>query len=138
MPDLKQVVQALRNGKLKGNIKRDAFLYMESHDDDPDFAQCKTCCLMTPDNKCTILDMRVAPGWTCGLYVPGAYDGSEVNPLVTAEEAGLFKGTVRCENCRYGGDNCQLYERLNKSLPEQFDLDTKIKALACCNAFQGK
>jgi len=55
---------------------------------------------------------------------------------VTPEESGLYKGLVRCENCRYEDKSrgvCLNFEELNEK--EDYHLDTKIIPKGCCNAF---
>ena len=116
-------------------IKRDAFLYLEGKK--ADFAQCSSCCLFD-DGKCTIFGTKVKGTDSCGLYIPGWYAGISNAKRVTPEEAGYVQAQVRCENCRYGGDTCKLYEQLNKLMPYTFDLDIKIKPKACCNAWRKK
>ncbi len=116
-------------------IKRDAFLYLEGKNED--FAQCVTCC-MFDNGTCTIFGSKVAPSDSCGLYIPGMYGSMTSRERVTKEEAGYVKEQVRCEHCRYGGENCKLYEMLNRKMPRTFDLDTKIKPKACCNAWRKK
>ena len=127
-------------GRVEGatKIDRSAFLYLD-RPDERDFAQCGKCSFLAPGKRCAVIGVRVEKQWSCGLFVPGAYDGTKVKARVSAKDAGLVKGPVRCENCRYGGSsNCKLYEQLNKAFPSDFDLDTKIKPHACCNAFTEK
>lgn len=119
-------------------IKRDAFLYMNPKPPKDSFAQCGTC-LMFTGTGCTILGKtKITKDMTCGLYVRGKpqynLKGKEQS-LVTPKEAGLVNTQVRCENCRYGGDDCQLFKMLNQKLSNNFDLDTKIDPKGCCNAF---
>lgn len=126
---------AVRVGK---RIKRNAFLYMNPKPPKDSFAQCGTC-LMFTGTGCTILGKtKITKDMTCGLYVRGKpqynLKGKEQS-LVTPKEVGLVDTQVRCENCRYGGDNCQLFEMLNSKLSNNFDLDTKIDPKGCCNAF---
>jgi hypothetical protein len=73
-------------------------------------------------------------GFSCGLYVPGKPVNFPVKKYVTPQESGLVDRQVRCENCKFGGEECGLYKMLNKKMPEVFDLDTKIESKACCNA----
>ena len=125
--------QIARRARKRPKIGRDAFLYFEGGDD---FAQCSSCASRNADTGvCSTLGVKVEPGSSCGVYVPGKYDGSQPAKRMTSQEAGLVKRQVRCENCRYGGaDDCALYQHLNKELPGDFDLDTKIKPHGCCNA----
>lgn len=129
-----------RGGAVTGGkkITRDAFLYMEPKPPKDQFAQCGTCAMFT-GTGCTILGKtHITKDMTCALYVHGnpSYDlkGKEM-ALVSPEEAGLYNGKVRCENCRYGGAHCKLYRMLNDRMPETFDLETQINSKGCCNAF---
>lgn len=117
-------------------IQRDAFLYMEPKPPKGEFAQCSTCFMWIPEsNTCAIHgeELEVQGTDSCGLYVHGESAFEEAAKLVTEEESGLVTHPVRCENCYYGGKECGLYVKLNKALPELFDLDTKISPQACCN-----
>lgn len=137
-PDAKRSEIADRAKKPVSKIDRSAFLYMVDHDGDAyRFAQCAGCRFFT-GKDCAVIGIPVKAGWSCGLFTDGAYDGMAVQQNVPAEEAGVYKGSVRCENCRFGGDHCALYQRLNKELPALFDLDSKIESKACCNAFQAR
>lgn len=118
-------------------IGRDAFLYLESEDGDDDFAQCSDCCFFDGEH-CAVIGIRVEPSASCGFFIDGKYDGTPVKPRVTARDAGLVNEKVRCENCRYGGKTCGLYDMLNVMRPTTFSLDSKIKQKACCNAFSPK
>jgi len=123
-------------------IKRDAFLYFNPKGkNQKQFAQCGTCIMFT-GSTCTILGKRfkVEAGDSCGLYVNGPpmpeEKGNEMK-AVTPDDAGFVSRQVRCENCKYGDAKrlmCTLFEDLNKSLKDHFDLDPKINALGCCNA----
>ncbi len=139
-PDAKRTAIAERAKKGASKIDRSAFLYMVDHDGDAGatFAQCAGCRFFTGDDdgKCAVLDVAVQPGWSCGMFADGHYSGETIAKSATPEEAGVYKGSVRCENCRFGGKHCALYQRLNKEMPGIFDLDTKIESKACCNAFQ--
>jgi hypothetical protein len=139
-PDDQRAAIAKRVRKPASKIKRDAFLYLEDidGDDSPDFAQCADCAMLAPGNKCAVLGIKVEDGWSCGFFLDGDYNGAKVEKLATPEQAGVYKGKVRCENCRYGGKTCALYDRLNTDMPADFDLDAKIKPHGCCNAFQAK
>jgi hypothetical protein len=117
-------------------IKRDAFLYLDS--EESNFAQCETCWLFVAGKqRCAILgpDFKVDADDSCNFYLRGKYtQGIPVAARVTPEEAGFVDRKVRCENCRFGGEDCQLYVTLNQKMPDVFDLETKIKPTACCNA----
>lgn len=122
-------------------ITRNSFLYMAPKPPQTSFAQCGTCVMFT-GTGCTILGkVRITKGMTCGLYVHGApsygQEGKEKS-LTTPQECGLIDEQVRCENCRYGGEHCELFEMLNDKLPNIFDLETKIDLNGCCNAFTKK
>jgi hypothetical protein len=117
-------------------IKRDAFIYLSSKD--KDFAQCGTCWLFNPQReRCVILgpDFKVEADDSCTFYLQGEPEKDlELVNRVTPKDAGFVRREVRCENCKYGGNRCQLFEMLNNKLPDVFDLDTKIEPRACCNA----
>ncbi len=125
-------------------IKRDAFLYMQG--EEKEFAQCATC-LQWTGSRCTIIGptKEVGEDDSCGLYVLGeGYAGREnivEAPQVTPQEVGFVSREVRCENCFYfdaSHEVCLLFARLNKSFAADFDLDTKVAPLGCCNANQPK
>jgi hypothetical protein len=118
-------------------ITRAAFIYLPSKD--PEFAQCSTCAAFNRQTRfCSPIGVEVEKTWSCGLYVPGEWDKSVPGKRVSARDAGLVKTQVRCENCEYGGTHCGLYEKLNKTFPNFFALETKIEPKACCNAFTPK
>lgn len=117
-------------------IKRDAFIYLSGKD--KQFAQCETCWLFNADKeRCGILgpDFEVKAYASCTFYLKGdPPKDMKLVKRVSPKAAGYVVRSVRCENCKYGGDECQLYVMLNEKLPEVFDLDTKIEPRACCNA----
>jgi hypothetical protein len=122
-------------------IHRDAFLYMDNTDNVEDFAQCKTCATWV-NRLCLVLDKLVNPEDTCGLYTLSAHQ-QVPEPIAIAKvspiEAGFLEATdVRCENCYYGGARCGLFNRLNQTLPETFDLKEEINPKGCCNAWTPK
>lgn len=122
-------------------LDRSTFLYLEPHGAGRDFAQCATCELFRKGNRCAILgpDVPVYPDSSCGFYIPGKPDDDECRKTFTPAEVGLVHRQVRCENCiSYEGGTCELFAALNKSLPEQFNLDTSVKPRACCNAQRPK
>lgn len=121
------------NRKSKPKIQRDAFIYLGNTGGDH---QCKTCTFLTEHKICTIANKVVEDTWTCCFAIDGSYSGMMPTKLLTFEEMGLYKGQVRCENCRYGGKTCALYTKLNKAFPNEFDLDEKIEPKGCCNAFE--
>lgn len=127
-------------------VKRDAFIYLDPKSPEDKFAQCETCMMWTgPEHKiCTILGKEVTVNAedSCGLYVHGdpmPEEAEHAVKLVTPEEAGFLANTqVRCENCGSfdaGRSTCIAFEEINKALPEQFDLTSKVKAKGCCNAW---
>lgn len=125
-------------------ITRGAFVYIEGKGDT--FAQCSTCTKWDRKLRLCVdpLDMMVLGSWSCCLYSPGSFAGGERRKTMTPEEAGLFKGAVRCENCFYsraqeeGDVYCTLYEMLNDQFPDDFDLKEEIDEYGCCNAFTPK
>lgn len=104
------------------------------------FAQCSTCRdWVTGDRRCVIHGPKIKIGgdFSCGLYVHGEPmpPGTKTYIDVTPEESGLVDREVRCENCKYfGDDECGLYRILNDWRSDLFDLDVKVDAHACCNA----
>ncbi len=139
MEILDKLGQSYAKDEALTKIDRSAFLYLEDSDE-PNFAQCGTCWLFNKDrHRCGILhlDFEVNAEDSCGYYLEGVpSDISSAEP-VNPEDVGFVKATkVRCENCEYGGDECQLYKYLNKAFPRSFKLDTKINSRGCCNAFQ--
>jgi len=124
-------------------ITRGAFVYIEGKGDT--FAQCSTCTKWEPRGKICVdpLDMMVLGSWSCCLYSPGSFANGERRKTMTPEEAGLYKGAVRCENCKYAykgvvGTYCGLYGMLNDQLGDDFELDERIDPYGCCNAFTPK
>jgi Pyruvate/2-oxoacid:ferredoxin oxidoreductase delta subunit len=122
----------------KEKIKRDAFVYLEPKGDKEKFAQCATCRMFTGES-CSILGKtKVTAEMSCTLYVHGkpstGLKGKEVASY-TPQEAGLVNRQVRCENCRsFSNGVCLLYQSLNKSNPDLFQLDEKVNPQGCCNA----
>jgi hypothetical protein len=118
-------------------IKRDAFLYLKGSG--KDFAQCGTCWLFNPEKeRCAILgpEFEVDDDDACNFYLKGEPQKDlKLVARVTPKNAGFVDRKVRCENCRfYDNNECKLYVRLNKELPDIFDLETKIDPRSCCNA----
>jgi hypothetical protein len=117
-------------------INRDAFIYLPGKD--KEFAQCGTCWLFNAEKeRCAILgpDFKVDDDDSCNFYLKGDHPKDlKLVKRVSPKNAGFVDRKVRCENCRYGGDHCQLYQQLNSRLPDIFDLETKIESRACCNA----
>ena len=123
-------------------IRRDAFGYMEPKGDNPDFAQCGGQCRDYDEHaeRCAILgpSFPVPALASCIEYVEGKAQGFTIRNLCTPKEVGFVRRKVRCENCKFGGDHCALYRRLNETLPDMFDLDEKITPRGCCNAQTAK
>jgi len=124
-------------------VKRDAFLYLEPVAPGMDlyFAQCGRCRWWKPGlpGRCAILGpaLLVNGSDSCGLFVPGAAGAERVEASVTPLAAGFVRRPVRCENCRFatqGATVCGLFDRLNRTLPDTFDLDTRITPQGCCNS----
>lgn len=145
MKDISKILESLKKAKdpTSGKITRFAFLYMDPKSPKTRFAQCSTCMLWTggENNTCVIhgKDLKITGDMTCGLYAHGtpmpSWAGQE-QKSVTPKESGLYKGEVRCENCKYGSeDGCGLFIMLNKLDPDTFNLDPKIDPKGCCNAW---
>lgn len=125
-------------------IARDAFLYMDPKSPKNQFAQCKTCVhFIEPKSRCQLFGPKdeVTAGMSCGLYVHGIGSATgRPESRVTPKQAGLVDRQVRCGNCRFfepeRGEmgNCKLYELLNNTLPNQFELQMGVHFLGCCNA----
>lgn len=145
-------------------VTRAAFLYLEPkpRDDKGTFAQCWSCRMFVPEvpglkgSRCIIHGSKVGVGSgdSCGFYVDWPTPDGEPNPevvrdhsaelaknipgSVTPEESGLVDEKVQCHRCMFAkseGMICGLYQKLNKSVGDEFDLDTDIKPNACCNAW---
>lgn len=128
-------------------IKRDAFLYLEPKDDDPDFAQCEDCKMFLAEHGLCSLhgkDIKIKPTMSCGFFVPGGpADESEmehVSTAVTPQESGLVDRQVRCENCvSFDGHGiCKLYQMLNRSDSTNWSLNVAVKPQGCCNSQRPK
>lgn len=140
MIDIKKLVEAVKK-TAKGRLKRDTFIYLDPKGDKEQFAQCSTCRMWTgpENNTCSILGkIKVTGDMSCTLYTYGKPSpilvGKE-SPTYTAQEVGLVKRVVRCENCRsFENGICLLFQTLNKSNSDLFDLDEKVNAHGCCNA----
>lgn len=139
MPPLEDMAkQLLRPGGKTERITRDAFLYLEPKGSQPkeQFAQCGTCLFRFDQDGCALMHgvkINFQDG-TCAMYSEGEPLFPDAFKDYTKDEIGYTVRQVRCENCRYGGEQCQLYLQLNKALPQAFDLDPKIIPLGCCNA----
>lgn len=138
-----EVVEELKKVTSKSKINRDTFIYLDPKGDKGKFAQCSTCRMWTgPEgNTCSILGKtKVTGDMSCNLYVHGqpatSLKGKEVSSY-TPKEAGLVQRQVRCENCRSFDSeksSCMLFQSLNKSLPDYFQLEEKVNPKGCCNA----
>src|SRR5258706_18961 len=111
----------------------------EDNEEDKEFAQCGTCWLFNAEKeRCAILgsDFKVDDDDSCNFFLKGEIPKDlKLVARVTPKNAGFVERRVRCENCKYGGDNeCKLYKMLNEKFPDIFDLDEKIEPRACCNA----
>lgn len=120
-------------------ITRDTFLYMKPQGDEDIFAQCGSCRMYIPGSeRCAILgpNVHVPEIASCGLYIHGEPDDDQDSiALHKPKEVGLVRREVRCENCASFDDGtCRLFETLNETQPELFDLDTQVEAKGCCNA----
>lgn len=116
-------------------------VYLKPQGKPEDHSLCKSCRMWEANNKCSIHgDVRVGPEFSCNLYVngkPGAMDKVEKN--VTPQESGLSSKPVQCQRCKWFGDGkCGLFEMLNKSAPDTFNLDEKVDPNGCCNGWVGK
>jgi hypothetical protein len=128
----------LEKKKTGAKIHRDAFIYLDPKGNKNDFAQCSSCSMWT-GAKCMILgNTKVTGTMSCSFYIhgiPPKNKAGKEEALVTAKEAGLVDRKVRCENCRSFDDGkCLLFESLNKSNSDVFDLDEKVDKHGCCNA----
>lgn len=125
----------------------EAFLYLSPEQGVDEFAQCSTCRdWVDGDDRCYIHGRHVEVKGTmsCGFYVYGQplEPGSATYAMVSPTESGLVDREVRCENCRHidfrtdDGHVCEFFEKLNKAMPELFDIDIHIDEKGCCNAQQ--
>jgi hypothetical protein len=132
-----------------------------------DFAQCGPCRMFVPESyldgkligdRCIIHGSLIAidADDSCGFFVPWPNpdkpnsevmrDHAEellkmIPGSVTPEESGLVDRKVQCHRCRFANakvDVCGLYDGLNDSFPDVFDLKTEILKNACCNAQEPK
>lgn len=140
MRDLMDIIQeAAETGQ---KIDSTAFLYLPPSGEAEEFAQCKTCILFRPKaERCGAFGPEdvVTAEQSCGFYLHGESDDQQAcRSIVTPEQAGLVDGPVRCENCSWFDGECGLYAKLMQALPDVFDLDAKVAAQGCCNAWQKK
>ena len=120
-------------------IGQEAFLYLQPLDSEERFAQCSTCRdWVMEDDRCVIHGpyITVVSTASCGLYVEGApqQSGTRTESIVTPSETGLTDREVRCENCYHFTDICELFKKLNETLPDLFDIDIHVDSKGCCNA----
>jgi hypothetical protein len=89
-------------------INRDAFLYLAPKPPEASFAQCNTC----RDWVSVIHGPKITGTASCGFNVHGDPQrcGTKTFIDVTPEESGLVDRQARCENCKYGGEHCELYK----------------------------
>lgn len=127
-------------------ITRDAFLYMEPEDDNPQFAQCDVCRFVVRQKDglfCALMGLKEVKKYgSCALFV----DGPAVREMLAdldPKVIGYVEKQVRCENCKFGGGSlCELYVGLNamSRVPglgcNSFHLNPKIHPQGCCNAWQ--
>ena len=132
---LKTLLEAKKTGE---KITREAFVYLDPKGDKKEFAQCSTCHHFT-GTGCTLLGKTaVAATMSCNFYLPGDTspdkEGKEKERL-TPKQVGLVDRKVRCENCRsFENGTCLLYQALNQSHRNIFNLDEKVDPQGCCNA----
>ena len=141
MIKLSELIEKKNNTQGKEKLTRDVFLYLDPKEPRDSFAQCSTCRMWTTKDTCSILGKtKVTGDMSCGLYVHGkpspSLFGKEIES-VTPKEAGLVNRQVRCENCRSFDKKtsvCMLFQSLNKSHSDIFQLEEKVNEYGCCNA----
>jgi hypothetical protein len=126
---------------------RSAFGYMEPKHNIPNFAQCGSCKMWIKNRKeCYYFTKgkEVDEDDSCIMYVQGEnMPGNMVYPInaFPPEVVGFYDGPVRCENCisfNKAKSGCELFYELTEEHPDMFDLDSKVKPRACCNAFDAR
>lgn len=140
MIKLLELIEEAKNSSKK--LDRTTFLYLDPVEPKSKFAQCSVCSLWTGD-KCAILgDMKITADMSCNFFVPGEKNPDQkVQKLLTPKEAGLVTRQVRCENCISFDKKksvCMLYQALNESQGDKFNLDEKVDPQGCCNAQRPK
>jgi hypothetical protein len=127
--------QTLAESGSKGKIDRSAFLYLDGAE--KAFAQCGTCAFGR--ERCAVMGRRKVSAKTgsCGFYIKGAPVNKLISEL-TPEQTGYVERQVRCENCRYFDNGCDLYRDLNSKFPDKFAMDPNVHKLGCCNANEPK
>lgn len=138
--DIRKIIQLLEAAGKYKKIDRSTFIYLDPTGDKKEFAQCSTCISWIPDKqRCHFFsdDDKVVGNASCGLYVHGEPHDQPTLNSVTPKEAGYTLGQVRCENCTWYVDKkCELFDKLNKAMPDIFDLDSDVAAQGCCNGWQ--
>jgi Pyruvate/2-oxoacid:ferredoxin oxidoreductase delta subunit len=139
--DMRRIIKLLEAADAYKKIDRSAFIYLDPIGDKKQFAQCGTCVAFLPGKKrCGLFgpNDEVIADASCGLYVNGKpHDDQPMLNSVTPRDAGYVLGQVRCENCTWYVDKkCELFEKLNRELPDIFDLDVDVAAQGCCNGWQ--
>ena len=139
--DIRRILKLLEAAGDYQKIDRSAFIYLDPQGNKKEFAQCGTCVAFLPDKKrCAFFGKNdeVVANASCGLYVHGKpHDDQPIINAVTPKDAGYVLGQVRCENCTWYVDKkCELFEKLNESLPDIFDCDPDVDAQGCCNGWQ--
>lgn len=139
--DIRKIIQLLEAAGEYTKIDRSAFIYLDPKGDKTQFAQCGTCVAFLPGKKrCKFFSDtdKVVANASCGLYVHGKpTDDQKIINAVTPADAGYVLGQVRCENCTWYVDKkCELFVKLNKAMPDVFDLDPAVDAQGCCNGWQ--
>jgi len=120
-------------------LTRDIFIYLDPKAPQDRFAQCSTCRLWSNPDRCAVHgpDVEVTGSMSCALYVHGDPHSQLLEAAVTPIESGLVDREVRCENCQWFSETyCELFDRLNRGMPHEFNLDTKVHPKGCCNAQQ--
>ncbi len=125
-------------------IDRSAFIYMDPKGKDKkNFAQCKTCMMWTgpKGQTCTIHGkLKIKASASCALYVNGPNHDDMIGKEMKAvepETSGLIDASVRCENCKWFDNGvCVLFQKLNEDTA--WNLDEKVHAQGCCNAWESK
>jgi hypothetical protein len=133
---------------------RAIFIYLEPRpQDSPEsLAQCGSCRMWVPPNRCIIhgAQVEVDDDDSCGFWVPWPkgtpnpeviHDhrreiDNGVGPSVTPSDSGLVDELVQCHRCvHFAKGNCGLYQMLNQSRPDLFKLEIEVDPHGCCNAW---
>jgi len=142
------------------NYGRDLFLYMPPTGDEASFAQCGACRLFVPpadgekSGHCVIhgSTLKVDADASCGLFVAWGDDGPSEAVIganreelakgdpkaVTPQESGFLAANVQCHRCKHfeaKTSGCDFFAFLNKQVPSNFKVDTRVEPHACCNAW---